>query len=172
MISVTAGIASIIDELLGVLDEEIALLQRRKSQMGRLCEAIVERDDDTMERLLAEMSETQQLQEHVDLKLLAHRNTVANAVGRAPGEMKLSVLIAELPPSHRPAVDYRRQQIVLLIQDVRRQHLDTALLLGECARINHMLLTGMFPAASEVTTYDHDGPDTWRSDTGLVDAEL
>ena len=47
----------------------------------------------------------------------------------------------------------------------------TVMLLGECARINRMLLEAMFPHSEGVVTYGAGGAEPWQPDAGLVDAE-
>lgn len=172
MIFASEADKALMTELLAVLDEEIALLNTQRSELEALASAIVQRDDERLGKLLVKMEQTQQDQQAVDVKLDALRSTLAAKLGCRPEEMKLSRLIEQLSEADRLGVDYRRQQVVLLVKQLRSKHMETALLLMESARINHLLLKSLFPHSEPVTTYSTDGAKSWRPDAGLLDAEL
>jgi len=162
----------LITELLAILDEEIALLNKKHDELEVLRGAIVERDDELMEKVLGEMERTAREQAATDVKLDALRNVFAGRLGWRKEETKLARLIEALPESQRSAVDYRRQQIVLQAERLRRRHMETAVLLMESARINRLLLETLLARGEPVTTYGAKGPRSWRADTGLLDAEM
>ena len=82
------------------------------------------------------------------------------------------MLVDELPDAQASAVDYRRRQITEQVGKLRRQHLQTAMLLVECSRVNHMMMECLLPAGETVATYDATGANLWRFGTSLVDKEL
>jgi flagellar biosynthesis/type III secretory pathway chaperone len=159
-------------ELEALLDEEISLLDLRRSQLAELSKVILARDDNRMEHLLEEIERTQHIQAATDSRLNALRSALAGAWNCAPGEVRLSRVIAESPGQTRIALEHRRQQIVAMTQALRKQHLETAVLLSECAKVNRRLLEGLLPRSQEVTTYGAEGSRAWRPDTGLTDQEL
>jgi hypothetical protein len=169
MITAPTDMRSTVGELQALLDEEIALLDLRRRQLEALSSAVVDRDEDRLEQLLVEMESVQSMQSATDLKLGALRTALAGWLGVAPAKMRLSRLLAELPADQRVAIEYRRQQIVLLADKLRRQHMETAVLLWEFAKVNRRLLEGLLPRSQEVTTYGTAGPDAWRPPTGLTD---
>jgi hypothetical protein len=171
MISAGTGMSVLVEKLLGSLDEEIALLEEKTVQLASLRRAMLDRDDQAMAAVLTEIEQDQRRQDSVDLRLSAARRAMANAMGIPAGQLRLSRLIDELPPAEAASVDYRRQQILLLAERARKQHLETAILLHECSRINRMLLEGLFPQNQSVTTYGQGGSDTWRPESGLMDTE-
>jgi flagellar biosynthesis/type III secretory pathway chaperone len=162
---------ALLKELLAVLDEEIALLNKKTGELESLSGAIVERDNDRFGPLLEQMEQTHQGQAATDVKLDALRNTLAEKIGCEPSEMKLSRLIDLLDEQDRLTVDYRRQQIILLTEQLRKQHAATMILLAESARINRMLLENLFPQSQPVKTYSAAGADSWRPATGLLDTK-
>jgi len=168
----TPGVLGLVNELLPILEEEIALLTARRSQLESLSALLIERDDDAIERLLNEMEQTQTVQADTDRKLQALRNALANALGCAGDGLRLGALLEHLPEPTRSAIDYRRQQIALLIAAFRTQHLRTTLQLVECIRINRMLLEGLFGEGWSVTMYDMHGAAARGPRIGLVDTEL
>ncbi len=160
------------NELLVILDKEIELLNRKRSELDCLTEVIVANNDRGMEKLLEQMEQTQQAQAETDIKLDALRKALANELQLPTEQVRLSSLIEQLEGDDRLAADYRRQQIVLLAEQLRRKHMETALLLMESSRINRLLLDSFFPQSQPVNTYDADGSQSWRPDTGLLDTEL
>ncbi len=172
MIHVTEEIRSLINELLKVLGEEIALMNARQRQLGMLSEAIIARNDGDMEKILGEMERTREVQASVDMHLQSVRTAFAEAIGLRCGDIRLSRLIEQLPPQYQLALDTRRSQIVSLAESLRKQHLQTSMLLLESARINKLLLKCLFPQNDEVKTYGTGGARDWREDTGLLNMEF
>jgi flagellar biosynthesis/type III secretory pathway chaperone len=162
---------ALVAEMVALLDEEIHLMEQRLAQMDATRQAIVRRDDNALDRLLLEAETIQNTQTATDLKLRAVRQTLAEAFGCRMGEMKLSWLLERLSDEQRPQIEYRRQQIVLLAEQLRQRHLETALLLSECARINRLVLESLFPEADNVQTYGTQGQTSWQMEAGLVDTE-
>lgn len=161
-----------VEELQALLDEEIALLDLRRGQLEELSKAIIRRDNDRLEQVLEEMERTQRIQAATDSRLNALRSALGAALGWQVAEVRLSRLIGELPADARPALEHRRGRIVALADRLRQRHLETAMLLTECARINQRLLEGLLPRGQELTTYGAEGPSAWRQDAGWTDQEL
>jgi flagellar biosynthesis/type III secretory pathway chaperone len=160
-----------IGSLRQLLDEEIALLDVRRSQLASLCAAIIDRDDDAVERLLDQIERAHELQAATDRRLEALRQVLCERLGCARDEVRLSALIAALPEADRQPLAERRQRIIELAERLQLEHMRTVILLGECARINRLLLESLFPAAEGVATYNARGADHWRPEAGLVDTE-
>ena len=158
-------------ELLAALDEEIRLLDLRRSQLEALSVAIVARDDARMEALLQQTQATAQMQADVDERLERTRRALAVGLGCPPDEMKLQRLTEMLHGRERAELESRRRRIVELAQRLRQQHLQTSVLLSECARINRLLLEALFPQSKGVDTYSNGGQERWWPETGVVNAE-
>mgnify|MGYP006280410803 CR=1 FL=1 len=164
-------LSGLVANLADVLDEEIALLTRRHGQLRELAGAIAARDDEPMERLLAEMEQLQQVQAATDRRLRHARRALAACFACDASELRLSRLIDRLSGEDRGRIEWRRRRIMVLVEDVRREHIRTAMLLTECARVNRELMETLFPASTPVTTYGTSGRESWRPHTGLVDTE-
>ena len=167
----TEGAVELVDELVVLLDREIELLDKRHAQLEELSRATVRRDDEVLDPLLEQIERTQQVQTRTDLKLQALRSTLAATLGWAVAETRLARLIERLDGPRAAELDYRRQQIILLSERLKRQHMATVLVVTECARINRMLLESFFPEKRAVTTYGARGQSSWGLDVGLVDVE-
>ncbi|KPK85895.1 MAG: hypothetical protein AMJ81_02480 [Phycisphaerae bacterium SM23_33] len=159
------------EQLLAILDEEIWLLELRRSQSDALSAALIQSDDARMEALLNEMHQTLQSQAHVDLRLNAVRRALADDLALPTQRVRLQLLIGRLHGRERAEMESRRQQIIDLAERLQRQHLQTSILLLECARINRMLLEALFPQSKGVDTYSSGGQERWWPGTGLVNAE-
>lgn len=160
-----------VHSLEGLLDEEAALLVLRHSQLGSLCAAIVERDESAVERILNQIEQAQQLQTIGDQKVAALRDELAGRLGMDSRTLRLSALIEQLPPHCQAGMLTKRRRVLDLAERFRVQHMRTVMLLTECARINRLLLEGLFPRCQAVTAYSADGSQTWRAEAGLVDME-
>ncbi|HUT02244.1 MAG TPA: flagellar export chaperone FlgN [Phycisphaerae bacterium] len=171
MISPSAKPTDPTDELARLLEAESALLDLRRSQLASLCGAIIDRDDEAVERLLDQVERAQELQSATDRELDVLRRQWAERLGCPPEEVKLSRLIAALPEPLRGALAEQRQQIIERAEGLQREHMRTVMVLTECARINRLLLESLFPESQGVTTYSAAGSDPWRPEAGLVDAE-
>lgn len=159
-------------ELQVILDEQVVLLETRLAQTKDLFQSIARYDDDALEKLLPRMETQMQRQSLQDANLRRCRGALARVVGCDPGRLQLGELCSHLSPGQWAPVEARRQRIFSLVQALRRTHMETVLLLNECARVNRLLLASLFPGAQSVTVYDAGGATHWRDRSGLVDAEL
>ena len=165
------GALALIDELIKMLDREVDLLDLRCVQLAGLSRASIERDDETMESLLTEIENTQLRQESTDREMDALRRGLAGLLGWPVARTRLGNLAEVLSGPRREAVAARRTCIAALIEQLRRQHMSTALVVAESARINRMLLESLCPQSRRVTTYGVGGESSWRPDAPLVDVE-
>ena len=163
---------SLTAELIAVLDEEIHLLDVRRRQLEHLSESLVNRDEIRLKELLDGIELIVHNQASADMKLKAVRNALAGAVGLDQETATLTTIMEYMTPLQKSDVDYRRQQIMLLAEALRNQHLATAMLLRECTRINRMIMDSLFPRAESVTTYDTNGSTGWSNGDNLMDTEL
>ncbi|MBS3820571.1 MAG: hypothetical protein GVY16_04930 [Planctomycetes bacterium] len=167
-----AGFETMVDDLLALLQTEADMLSLRREQMCELYDTILANNDARMESLLAEMASAQQDQTKLDEQLDTIRGVLARLLELPTAALKLGVLAERLSGDRRRRLREMHGVIVDRAEQLKIQHLNTALVLGEAARLNRMLLDGLFPKAGEVRTYGTDGKQGWRSATGLVDAEM
>ena len=69
-------------------------------------------------------------------------------------------------------MERRRLAIVRKVRELRRVHMETAILLAECSRINRLLQEAMLGSRRTVVTYDARGGHHRQTDAGLLSAEL
>jgi flagellar biosynthesis/type III secretory pathway chaperone len=172
MIAPGEDITGLVEELAGLLDDQIALLDLRRSQLEGLAQAVLQRDEAGMERLLGEIERTLRLQADADQRLRTLRAALGSALAAPEGGLRLSALVGRLHGPQRLAIAARRQGLLRAATRLRRQHLQTSVLLMECARANRLLLECLLRDGQAVTTYGADGSARRQSEAGLMDAEL
>jgi hypothetical protein len=160
-----------VKELLTAMDSEIALLEERHSQFQQLYQAIIQRDDRRMESIFAQMTQIEARQEQTDRIIQLLRRRLAAELPCGAEEFRLSLLAAELGDDDRHELEGRRERIMALVKEVRREHLRTSMLLAECARINRLLLGELFPGQESCVTYGAGGSDVWKGSSALLDTE-
>jgi flagellar biosynthesis/type III secretory pathway chaperone len=160
----------LIGQLLEILDEEIRLLDLRRDQLAQLGSSLARRDETGTERLLDQIEQAQEAQQQTDARLASNRTMLAQTLGWTDGELRLADLIDALPAGVSIAVSQRRSRIIELAEQVKNENLKAAMVLAECAHLNHLMLQAIMPPATQVDTYGSGGHATWRSGAGLVDA--
>lgn len=170
MIAMAPSIATLCNDLSAVLEEEAALLEQKLAQLEGLSQAIIRRDDPTMERLLEEVEQAQSRQSALDDRMGNLRLGLSRHLGAEP-TARLSDLATRLPKPLGQDLARRRARIVELANRLRVQHLETSMLLRECARINRMMLEAITSRGPSVTTYGAGGKSHWQSGGGLINAE-
>ncbi|KPJ76035.1 MAG: hypothetical protein AMS14_02645 [Planctomycetes bacterium DG_20] len=170
MTTATAQRDPLVDELLAVLDETIDLQRETLEQLRALSKAILARDDKTLGQRMDDLGRTPPRLDAVARRRNALRSRLARALGCPVGEMTLERLAREVPEPQAAAVRLRRARLRDLAEAVRMQHLETAVLVAEVARVNRSLLLGLCPGAGETGTYRTDGTALWQPGHGLLDA--
>jgi len=171
MIVANPVVESLLPELLTLLDRHAATLGERLTQMKQLAAYTLERrQEQPMESLLDRMEHAAHEQGSADTRLAAMRTTLARAIGVPVTEFRLSQLEAVLPSRDAAALRLRREQVLLLAQRLRSEHLHAAVLLNEASRVNRMMLDALL-GATGVTSYGPGGGKRYDSCQGLVNAE-
>jgi len=167
----SAPAQDLVEPLHEALDEEIAALNLRRSQLALLREAILARDDEAVGRLLGQLEQAQVLQSRLELRLQSIREALAEQLDLSVDAATLSGLIGRLGPQAARRLDLCRRQVVHLVKALQRQHLELAILLHECARINRLMLEQFLRGAQPVATYGAGGHSVRHDHRGMMDME-
>ncbi|MFP4355589.1 MAG: hypothetical protein ACLFUJ_10755 [Phycisphaerae bacterium] len=165
-----ATFEELIGQLLGVLDCEIDLLKLRIRQLSQLSVVLAERDSKQTGTLLEQIEQTQDEQVNADARLARIRSDLAAALQFAGRKLKLGHLVEMMPGPIGLAIQYRRDRIIELAEQLQRENMQAAIMLSECVHLNRLLIQGLLPTSSEVNTYGNRGSQVWRSGAYLVDA--
>lgn len=173
MKATSISIENKIDELLAVLDTDIQHIQQSLSYLNELRSSVIKRDDVALGRLLKLIQGRSDDYRSHESKRHSVRKELAGALGCGIEQVTLSRLEAGLPKEKREQVARKKEELTSLIQQLQKEHLSTALLLSECARINRALLKGIFNLGNSGTVYyGSNGAAKRQSDMAFVNLQL
>ncbi|KPL25243.1 MAG: hypothetical protein AMJ75_01535 [Phycisphaerae bacterium SM1_79] len=162
-----------IDELLVVLDTDIRHIQQNLSYLNELRSYVIKRDDAALGKLLELIRGRSDSYRSHELKRQSIRKELADTLGWSLEQVTLSKLEAGRPNEKRGRVTRKKEQLSSLIKELRKEHLSTALLLSECARINRTLLKEIFNLGNSGTVcYGSNGAAKRQSDMVFVNLQL
>lgn len=162
MKSTATEIEDKVDELLACLDIDSQHIQESLSQLNRLRSLIIKRDDAALGKLLEIIqAESDSYRSH-ELKRQTIRKELANALGCNIEQMTLSSLEASLPKEKKAQVTKKKAKLMLLIKELKKEYISTALLLSECARFNNLLLKSIFDLGKTGAVYYNSNGATKR----------
>jgi len=167
------GIEEKVDALLVCLDKDVRHLQEGLLQLGELRRLVIKRDDAALGRLLDKIQiETDNYRRH-ERKRQSIQQELAAILGYDLRQMTLSALETILPQKRKDQVTERKVKIRSLVEEFRKEHLGTVLLLSECARFNNMLLKNIFDLSKvESFSYNSNGAAKRQTDMALIDLQL
>ena len=177
MIQETGEFEKLVDDLLSVLDEDIRLMETALSHLDGLRGLVIKRDESCLRALLETIESGRKFYVANESKRQEIRQGLAAMLGCSLEEMTLSKLLvsAELVSAKRAgagrasatsrqiAISERKTKLKALVDKLRREHLSTMMLLSECARLNKLLLLGIFGSSDERigVTYTAAGNTRW-----------
>ncbi|MHC4640017.1 MAG: flagellar export chaperone FlgN [Planctomycetota bacterium] len=162
-----------IDELLVVLDTDIQHIQQSLSYLNELRSSVIKRDDAALGKLLKLIQGRSDDYRCHELKRQSVRKELATALGCSFQQVTLSTLEAGVSKEKREQVTKKKAELTSLIQQLKKEHLSTALLLSECARINRSLLKEIFNLGNSGTVcYGSNGAAKRQNDMAFVNLQL
>jgi hypothetical protein len=162
-----------VNELLGVLDKDIRHIQQSLSLLDELRSLVIKRGDAALSKMLDRIRNESDGYRNNELKRQSIRQELASALGCSPEQITLSTLEAKLSNAKREEVARKKAELISLIKKLKREHLSTALLLSECARINRTLLKDVFKLGNTGTVYyGSKGATKRQSDMAFVNLQL
>ncbi|HPD45822.1 MAG TPA: flagellar export chaperone FlgN [Anaerohalosphaeraceae bacterium] len=159
-----------IKQLLGVLDEDAAHIQRTLEQLNALRAAIIKREEAALQELLDAVGEEGRHYRQVEMRRQRICDLIAGFTdGRRP--INLSALCEMTDGPLREQIRTRQTELKKLVETLRMEHTCTMILLRECSRLNKMLLKGML-GRGETVTYTARGSETWQTQNDMVNLRL
>jgi hypothetical protein len=145
------------DELLPILDEQIALLQHRLALMQGMADCVGRADLGRLEELLRGEGALEAQGDELDGRLEELRRGLAEAAGMPPGQMTLGRLVESLEGPLAIALSDRRERLLLLVESVHAASLRTAALVRHALEFNQRMIGVLLGAAGEGSVYAADG---------------
>jgi flagellar biosynthesis/type III secretory pathway chaperone len=146
-------VSNAVDELLAVLDKDIQHIQDSLSWLNELRRLVLKRDDTALGKLLESIRAEADGYTANESKRCSIRKDLADALGCSVKQMTLSALEGALPKEEKVQVENRKTKLRALIEQLRREHLSTALLLSDCASFNNRLFKALFDLDGKETVF-------------------
>lgn len=172
MKSMDMKLKDIVEELLVVLNEDIDHVSVMLERMDQLRSAVIKRDETFLRDLLEAIHDESQIHERIELGRDDVRRRLARMIGCDEEKMNLSLLCENLEPTMRSLVAEKQSELKPLVEKLKREQVLTAMLLKECARLNSMMLKGIFTNSDSAITYNSRGDASWRAHRELVNCRL
>jgi len=159
------GFIETLDEAIGFQERVLAQLKAMAEAVGQLDESALGEQMETLDAMPARLQDAGRRRHRARVRL-------AEALGRPVAEVTLGRLARDIPEPQAARIRRRRDRLLALGDAVRRQHLRSAVLLGEAARINRSLLAALAPAMEGPQTYGTNGSRDPASARAVLDARL
>ncbi len=162
-----------VDELLTVLDKDIQHIQESLSWLNELRGLVIKRDYAALSKLLQTIQTEADSYAATESQRLSLRKDLANTLGCSVEQVTLSALEAALPEEKKVRIENKKIKLKGLIQELRKEHLSTTLLLSDCARFIRQLLKALFDLGGKRTVfYSPNGATKKLTETTFVNMKL
>jgi hypothetical protein len=162
-----------IDELLAVLDKDIEHIQDSLLRLDKLRSLLIKPNNGSLDRLLENIQADSDGYAANETKRQSIRRELAATLGCDVEEMTLSKLEAYLPEQKKDQIVEKKIKLRSLTEELKKEHLSTAMLLSDCARFNSLLLKTIFDFGKAGTVYyDSDGSAKRQSDAAFVNLQF
>jgi len=139
MRTIASEIEDKVDELLACLDTDVRHIQESLSHLNELRSLVIKRDDEALGRLLESLQARSDLYAGHESNRLSIRRDLANMLGCETEQMTLTALASCLPEDKKERVIEIQTKLRVLTGQLKTEHMRTALLLSECAKLNNLL---------------------------------
>jgi predicted glycosyl hydrolase (DUF1957 family) len=162
-----------VDQLLACLDKDSRHIERNLSQLNELRSLVIKRDQAALAKLLESIrAESDRYRSH-ELERQSIRTELSEILGCDLRHMTLSALQESLPKAKRAQVTQMKAKLRSLIEEFKKEHLSTALLLSECSRFNSLLLKSIFEIGNTgMVYYNSNGTAKRQTDTAFVNLQF
>lgn len=162
-----------VDELLDCLDKDSRHIEQSLSQLNELRRLVIKRDESALSRLLENIQTESDSYKSHELKRQSIRKELAHDLDCSFEQITLSSLESTLPEAKKAQVTQIKAKLKLLIEELKKEHLSTALLLSECARFNNLLLKSIFDLGKiGVVYYNSNGAARRQTDMAFVNLQF
>jgi flagellar biosynthesis/type III secretory pathway chaperone len=158
---------SLTTRLLDALDLEAQHLRMVTEFLATLSRMILKRDEAGLRDLFSRVHEETLV--HESNESLRHELMVslADLAGCPVSAVTLSMLERLVPAHQERQIQKRRQDLRKIVDELRKQHYGTTMLLGEMIRINRSLLAGITGGCNS-TTYGRGGQAKWAGADNIL----
>ena len=173
MNKLTAELSRKVEDLLDVLEGDAAHIEKTLSYLNELRCFVIKRDEKNLGRLLEEIRNESREYSANERRRRMIREQIANILGCKTQELTLSVLRSRLHELAKKNITEKQERLRALTQQLQREYIATAALLGDCARINSRLLKIVFERSrSGLVCYDSQGETARESGSAFMSMHI
>ncbi|HBG26603.1 MAG: hypothetical protein A2Y10_16120 [Planctomycetes bacterium GWF2_41_51] len=162
-----------VSELMAVLENDIRNLEDNLTRLTELRTYIVKRDNASLQKMLERIqSESNNYKENESKRKLL-RGEIAELMGCRFEQMTLTKLETELSGEQKIEAADKKLKLKALAEQLKREHLSTAVLLNDCARYNSLLLKSILEMGHARTiTYSPKGYTERQSNSAFMNMQF
>lgn len=169
MKTTAASIEDKIESLLVCLDRDAQYMQDSLEHLNQMRGFIIKRDEAGLSKLFESIQAGSGCYRENELNRKAIRTELAESFGCETDKMTLSALESSLPETNKEKIAQIKTKLRSLSLELRKEYLNTALLLSECSRFNSLLLRCIFNfSKSESIHYKSNGRTKRQIETSFV----
>ena len=144
MREIAVDIENKINELMMVIDIDIAHLQESLLRLNDLRMLVVKRDNDKLGKLLMTIEASTNSHKENEQRRQQICQYLAEAAGIDSKYATLVDIEGMIDGPMKMEFNRKRLKLKVLVSEVKNDHLSASMLLADCARVNRMLLDGIF----------------------------
>lgn len=168
MKSAAIEIQSKVDELLSILDRDIEHIQESILRLNEMRELVIKRDDVSLNKLVECIRAESENYAANEKQRQSIRKEIAAILGCGVEQMTLSRIEDILTGEKKSQVAQKKTKLRQLTRELGTEHLSTALLLSECARLNGLLLKSILNLDKTAVCYNSSGSAEQRTDAAFM----
>jgi hypothetical protein len=173
MISTSKEIENKVDELLECLDKDSQRIEKSMSQLNELRSLMIKRDDSGLGFLLKIIQAESESYRNHESRRDKIREELANALGYGREKLTLTALEENLSKQKKAQVKKMKTKLKSLTKELKKEYINTALLLYECTRFNNLLLKSIFNLGKTDTIYySPNGAANKQTDTTFMNLQF
>ena len=171
--SLQEQVSKAIDKLLAILDKDIRHIEDSLVWLNELRSLVIKRNDADLSKLLQKIKVEADNYTANESERQLIRKKLADIFECDTEQMTLSALEDILPKEKKALITDRKIKLKELIEQLRKEHLSTALLLSDCARFNNLLFKTIFDIGkTEMVMYSPSGATKKHVDKSFVNLKF
>ncbi|MCK4887366.1 MAG: hypothetical protein KAS96_08255 [Planctomycetes bacterium] len=173
MRKIAVDIEDKISELMMVLDIDIAHLQESLLRLNDLRMLVVKRDNDKLGKLLMTIEASTNSHKENEQRRQRICQYLAEAAGTGSKYATLADIEQMIDGPMKLEFNRRRLKLKVLASEVKNDYLSASMLLADCARVNRMLLDGIFGGGKgREISYSANGSAKRENNINFMSMEL
>jgi len=157
-------IAVLTEKFLEVIDSDITHLEMAKSAMDHLKASVIKRNEEQLKKILAIVQTALDAYANVEKQREVIRIELAKCMNCDLDQMTMDKLKEYISLDQAQEVTKKQEILRTLVQDIKKDHMLTVMLLQECTRLNNKMLAGILGDRKELT-YNSNGHGRWKNVT-------